>query len=121
MTLSFVSHYKAKKLKADDTEEVSEEDEAAEIEDEETKKEIKKKKKNAKIKLSKVFSDLVTICQSVKFKGFDHAQKKCTFFFLIPSTYSVVKLGSYVLYCIFTHVPVSNQTVMVETINCRQL
>ena len=57
--------------------EVSDEDEAAEMEDEQVKQEVKSKKKGKKLKLAREFSDLVTICVSVHFNGFDYAKQKC--------------------------------------------
>ena len=56
---------------------VSDEDEAADIEDEQVKADVQVKKKEEKHKLAKELSDLVIICQSVSFKGFEHAKEKC--------------------------------------------
>ena len=36
-----------------------------------------KQKKGHKLKLARELSDLVTICQSVSFKGFDYARNNC--------------------------------------------
>jgi len=66
---------KAKKIPdgADD-DEVSDEDEAAEMEDETVKTDVSQKKKSHTLKLAHELSDLVTLCQSVHFKGFQYAR-----------------------------------------------
>ena len=62
---------------------VSDEDEAADIEvadgeKEEVKESLKKKKQRSeKHKLAKELSDCVILCQSVSFKGFEHAANNC--------------------------------------------
>ena len=43
------------------------------------KEDVKTKKKGTKLKLARAFSDCVTICQSVKFKGFDFAVNNCKY------------------------------------------
>ena len=56
---------------------MSDEDEAAEMEDESVAEDVKKKKSSHKLKLARELSDLVTICQSVSYKGFNYAMNKC--------------------------------------------
>ena len=70
----------AKKIPASrnspDDDDVSDEDEAAEMADDSVKEDAKKKK-HSKHKLARELSDLVVICQSVSFKGFDYAKDNC--------------------------------------------
>ena len=57
---------------------MSDEDEAADIEDETVKQDVQQKKKKAsKLKLARELSDIVVLCQSVSFKGFDYAVNNC--------------------------------------------
>ena len=41
------------------------------------KEKLEKGKKEIKHKLAKELSDIVIICQSASFKGFEHAQRNC--------------------------------------------
>ena len=41
------------------------------------KEDVKTKKRGHTLKLARELSDIVTICQSVKFKGFDFAINNC--------------------------------------------
>jgi hypothetical protein len=71
----------------DDGAYVSDEDESAEMEVDSVKADPKKKAE--KLKLAKQLSDLVIICQSVSFKGFEYAKtsRKIHFPFLTVSVF----------------------------------
>ena len=82
--MNFWFLWQAKKLPEEDGEgEVSDEDEAADIEcdeealDAQLKEELSKKsKREQKHKLAKELSDIVIICQSASFKGFENAKQQ---------------------------------------------
>ena len=63
--------------KIEEDDEVSDEDEALEIPEEKQVKEEQRQKKPSKKKLATELSDCITICQSVKFKSFQHTAETC--------------------------------------------